>query len=481
MGHNLSDASEDVRAHPWKLANKPEEKEIAFENLRNAAQQLRARLRADAGDDRRPEGARERAPTSAPTPQQAHAQGGARAPPDRPREVRGRRDPLHGPPAHARDRRPRRAARGDGTPSPRARRDRSRARGAGARRLGAARRPGSRRAVRAAVSYPPADRASGPRAREDFPMRKVAVIGGGNVGATAAWQIASRDVADVALYDILPGVPAGKALDMTQAGPVFHFDARVEGSDDIEVIRGRRGRGRDRGLPAQARHGPHGPAQEERRDRARRRRSASSSTRPDAVVVVITNPLDVMTWVVKTVTGFPKERVVGMAGVLDCARFATFVADGAQVLAEGRAPHDPRRPRRHDGAARALQHGERRPALRADARRDARSASPTAPATAAPRSSSSSAPAAPTTRPPRAPTLMVEAILGDTGRIVPAAPTSTGEYGFYGHLPRRARGARQGRRAPRDPAPPRRRREGRARQERRERAAPASPRRSRCS
>ena len=69
-------------------------------------------------------------------------------------------------------------------------------------------------------------------------MRKVAVIGGGNVGATAAWQIASKDLADVALYDILPGVPAGKALDMSQAGEVFHFDARIEGSDKIEVIRG---------------------------------------------------------------------------------------------------------------------------------------------------------------------------------------------------------------------------------------------------
>src|SRR5204862_7474360 len=69
-------------------------------------------------------------------------------------------------------------------------------------------------------------------------MRKVGIIGGGNVGARAAWQLASRDIADVALYDILPGVPAGKALDMTQAGPVFHFDARVEGSDKIDIIKG---------------------------------------------------------------------------------------------------------------------------------------------------------------------------------------------------------------------------------------------------
>jgi len=156
-------------------------------------------------------------------------------------------------------------------------------------------------------------------------MRKVAVIGGGNVGATAAWQIASRDLADVALYDILPGVPAGKALDMTQAGPVFHFDARVEGSDKIEVIRGAEVVVVTAGFPRK-------PGMD-RMDLLKKNVEIAASAAkgikqhaPDAVVVVITNPLDVMTWVVKEVTGFPKSRVVGMAGVLDCARFATFVA-----------------------------------------------------------------------------------------------------------------------------------------------------------
>src|SRR5262245_2376246 len=156
-------------------------------------------------------------------------------------------------------------------------------------------------------------------------MRKVAIIGGGNVGATAAWQIASRDLADVALYDILPGVPAGKALDMTQAGPVFHFDARVEGSDKIEVIKGAEVVVVTTGFPRK-------PGMD-RMDLLKKNVEIAASAAkgikqhaPDAVVVVITNPLDVMTWVVKEVTGFPKARVMGMAGVLDCARFATFVA-----------------------------------------------------------------------------------------------------------------------------------------------------------
>jgi malate dehydrogenase len=156
-------------------------------------------------------------------------------------------------------------------------------------------------------------------------MRKVAVIGGGNVGATAAWQIASKDMADVALFDILPGVPAGKALDMTQAGPVFHFDARIEGSDKIEVIRGAEVVVVTAGFPRK----PGMDRMDLLKKNVEIAKSAALGIKehaPDAVVVVITNPLDVMTWVVKEVTGFPKGRVVGMAGVLDCARFATFIA-----------------------------------------------------------------------------------------------------------------------------------------------------------
>lgn len=161
-------------------------------------------------------------------------------------------------------------------------------------------------------------------------MRKVAVIGGGNVGATAAWQIASKDLADVALYDILPGVPAGKALDMSQAGEVFHFDARIEGSDKIEVIRGAEVVVVTAGFPRK----PGMDRMDLLKKNVEIAKAAALGIKqhaPDAVVVVITNPLDVMTWVVKEVTGFPKQRVVGMAGVLDSARFSWFIAEATRA------------------------------------------------------------------------------------------------------------------------------------------------------
>jgi malate dehydrogenase len=156
-------------------------------------------------------------------------------------------------------------------------------------------------------------------------MRKVAIIGGGNVGATAAWQIASRDLADVALYDILPGVPAGKALDMTQAGAVLHFDARVDGSDRIEVIEGAEVVVVTAGFPRK----PGMDRMDLLKKNVEIAKNAAEGVRrhaPNAVVVVVTNPLDVMTWVVRQVTGFPAPRVMGMAGVLDSARMAAFVA-----------------------------------------------------------------------------------------------------------------------------------------------------------
>jgi malate dehydrogenase len=156
-------------------------------------------------------------------------------------------------------------------------------------------------------------------------MRKVGIIGGGNVGATAAWQIASRDLADVALYDILPGVPAGKALDMTQAGSVFHFDARVQGSDEIDVIAGSEVVVVTAGFPRK----PGMDRMDLLKKNVEIAKDAAQGVRrhaPDAVVVVVTNPLDVMTWVVREVTGFPSKRVMGMAGVLDSARFAAFLA-----------------------------------------------------------------------------------------------------------------------------------------------------------
>jgi len=261
-------------------------------------------------------------------------------------------------------------------------------------------------------------------------MRKVAVIGGGNVGATAAWQLASRDVADVALYDILPGVPAGKALDMTQAGEVFHFDARVEGSDKIEVIRGAEVVIVTAGFPRK-------PGMDrmdllkKNVDIAKAAALGIKQHAPDAVVVVITNPLDVMTWVVKHVTGFPKGRVVGMAGVLDCARMAAFI--GMELSC---SPKDVR-PMILGG------HGDTMVPLARYSTVNGVPLSTLLPADAVQRISDRArnggaeivkllgtgsayyAPAA-------SAVMMTEAILSDTGRIVPASAYLEGEYGFSG-------------------------------------------------
>ncbi len=156
-------------------------------------------------------------------------------------------------------------------------------------------------------------------------MRKVGIIGGGNVGATCAYQLASRGAADVAVYDILEGVPAGKALDMSQVGPIFGFDGRVTGSHDVSIIEGAEVVVVTAGFPRK-------PGMDrmdllkKNADIANASGEAIKKHAPDAVVITVTNPLDVMTWVVQQATGFDSTRVVGMAGVLDSARFSTFIA-----------------------------------------------------------------------------------------------------------------------------------------------------------
>ncbi|MBL9087990.1 MAG: malate dehydrogenase [Planctomycetia bacterium] len=261
-------------------------------------------------------------------------------------------------------------------------------------------------------------------------MRKVAVIGGGNVGATAAWQIASKDLADVALYDILPGVPAGKALDMSQAGEVFHFDARIEGSDKIEVIRGAEVVVVTAGFPRK----PGMDRMDLLKKNVEIAKAAALGIKqhaPDAVVVVITNPLDVMTWVVKEVTGFPKQRVVGMAGVLDSARFARFVADELHCSVKDVRPMilgghgDTMVPLARFSTVNGVPLSELMPAETiaklADRARNGGAEIVKLLGTG----SAYYAPAA-------SATLMVEAILGDTGRILPCSSYLTGEYGFDG-------------------------------------------------
>jgi malate dehydrogenase len=154
---------------------------------------------------------------------------------------------------------------------------------------------------------------------------KVTVIGAGNVGATAAQRIAEAGLADVVLVDIVEGLPQGKGLDLAEAAPVVGHDARVLGSNDYADTAGsavvvvtsgiarKPGMSRDELLATNA-----GIVRAVVEEAVRHS--------PDAILVIVTNPLDAMCHVAKEASGFPRERVIGMAGVLDSARFRTFIA-----------------------------------------------------------------------------------------------------------------------------------------------------------
>ena len=158
-------------------------------------------------------------------------------------------------------------------------------------------------------------------------MKKIAVIGAGHVGATTAQRVAEKELAQqVVLIDILEGIPMGKALDQWQSAPVEMFDSRVIGANDYSPAEGAEmfivtaGVARKPGMS--------------RDDLVNTNvkivQSVSQEIKkcsPDAIVIVVSNPLDVMCYVTKEVTGFPRERVVGMAGILDTARFRAFLAD----------------------------------------------------------------------------------------------------------------------------------------------------------
>jgi malate dehydrogenase len=162
--------------------------------------------------------------------------------------------------------------------------------------------------------------------------KKVTVVGAGNVGATCAQEIARRDYADVVVVDIIPKFPQGKALDMNQAGSVLGYEPNVTGTNgyaetarsDVVVITA--GRPRSPGMSRDDLVTTNEAiVAAVTREIVRRSRNA--------VIVVVSNPLDAMCHVAKAVSGFPKERVVGMAGILDTARFAAFIAweTGASV------------------------------------------------------------------------------------------------------------------------------------------------------
>jgi malate dehydrogenase len=154
---------------------------------------------------------------------------------------------------------------------------------------------------------------------------KVTVVGAGNVGATVAQEVARADYADVVLVDIVEGLPQGKALDIDSAGPVLGYEARVIGTNSYDETAGS-------DVVVVTSGSPRKPGMS--RDdlvttnqaivRAVTEQAVDAS--PEAIVVVVTNPLDAMCHVARDASGFPKERVFGMAGILDTARFRTFIA-----------------------------------------------------------------------------------------------------------------------------------------------------------
>ena len=154
---------------------------------------------------------------------------------------------------------------------------------------------------------------------------KLAVIGAGNVGATVAQKVAEAELADVVMLDIAEGLPQGKALDLAQSGAVLGFGVDVRGANDYEDITGADVVVMTAGFPRKpgmSRDDLVSANREVVAGCARKIRDVA----PGAVLIMVTNPLDVMAYVAMKETGFPRERVLGMAGVLDSARFRLFIA-----------------------------------------------------------------------------------------------------------------------------------------------------------
>src|SRR3954453_9037420 len=155
--------------------------------------------------------------------------------------------------------------------------------------------------------------------------KKVTVVGAGNVGANCAVRIADKELADVVLVDVVEGVPQGKGLDLLQSGPVQGYDVSITGANDYEptansdiaiITAGfprKPGMSRDDLLMANF-------------EVVRTATEQAVKHSPNAILILVTNPLDAMCWTAFQVSKFSKNRVVGMAGVLDTARYRTFIA-----------------------------------------------------------------------------------------------------------------------------------------------------------
>lgn len=162
------------------------------------------------------------------------------------------------------------------------------------------------------------------------PRRRVTVIGAGNVGSTTAQRIIETGLADVVLVDIVEGMPQGKALDLAEAAPVVGYDVRVTGTNDYADTAGSKIIVVTSGLARQ-------PGMSRDDLMAKNAGIVASVVKqavavsPDAIIIMVTNPLDAMCHVAMRASGFGRDRVIGMAGVLDSARFRHFIADELNV------------------------------------------------------------------------------------------------------------------------------------------------------
>ena len=163
--------------------------------------------------------------------------------------------------------------------------------------------------------------------------KKVTVVGAGNVGATAAQRLAEKELCDVVLVDIIDGVPQGKSLDLTEAAPIEKHDAHLTGTNDYEASAGSAIVIITAGIPRK----PGMSRDDLISTNAGIMKSVTQAVcekSPDAILIIVSNPLDAMCHVAYETSGFPKNRVMGMAGVLDSARFRAFIAMELDVSVE---------------------------------------------------------------------------------------------------------------------------------------------------
>ena len=163
--------------------------------------------------------------------------------------------------------------------------------------------------------------------------KKITIVGAGNVGATAAHWAAEKELGDIVLVDIIEGMPQGKALDLMESRPVEGFDVTITGTNGYEESAGSDLVIITSGLPRK-------PGMSREDLLQKNKEIVTSVTKsvvahsPHCIIIIVSNPLDTMTYLAKTVSGFPKNRVMGMAGILDSARFRVFIAMELKVSVE---------------------------------------------------------------------------------------------------------------------------------------------------